>query len=70
MGTTFDRVMSEQGRKATWLAEQIGYSNALISRVRSGERAATPDFRRKAAAALRMSEDELFPEVTTAAEAA
>ena len=67
MGTTFDRLMNEQGRKATWLAEQIGYSSALISRIRSGERAATPDFRRKAAAALGVPEDELFPEVAATA---
>lgn len=60
MGTTFDRVMRE-GRKATWLAERTGYSNSLISKVRSGERTPTPEFRRKVAEALGMAEDELFP---------
>lgn len=67
MGTKFDRVMREQGRRATWLAERTGYSNALISRIRSGERAATPDFRRKVAEALGMSETDLFPEAEAAA---
>jgi transcriptional regulator with XRE-family HTH domain len=68
VGTTFDRVMREQGRKATWLSEQTGYSSALITRVRKGERTATPEFRAKVAAALEMDESELFPD--PAAEAA
>lgn len=68
VATKFDQVMREQGRKATWLAEQTGYSVALISYVRRGQRTATPDFRAKVAEALGMPEGELFTE--PAAEAA
>ena len=67
MGTKFDQVMEEQGRKATWLAEQTGFSSALISRVRSGERRPSPAFKRAAAKALEMTVDELFPETEQAA---
>ena len=67
MGTKFDQVMREQGRRATWLAERTGYSNALISKVRAGERTATADFRRKVADALEMDEADVFPEVAPTA---
>lgn len=69
MRTTFDRVMREQGRKATWLAEVIGVSPATVTRVRKGQRSPSPEFRAKAAAALEMDEVELFAE-PEAAEAA
>lgn len=69
MGTNFDRVMREQGRKATWLAERTGVSVSLITRIRKGQRSASPEFRRAAAAALAVPVEELFPE-PTAAEAA
>lgn len=68
MGTTFDRVMRAQGRKATWLAEVTGVSPATVTRIRKGQRSPSPEFRAKAAAALEVGEAELFPEV--AAEAA
>lgn len=68
MGTTFDRVMREQGRKATWLASVTGVSPATVTRIRKGQRSPSPDFRSKAAAALEVREAELFPE--DAAEAA
>lgn len=67
MGTTFDRVMREQGRKATWLAEVIGVSPATVTRVRKGQRTPSPEFRAKAAAALEMDESDLFPEPEAAA---
>lgn len=66
MGTTFDRVMREQGRKATWLAAITGVSPATVTRIRKGQRSASPDFRAKAAAALEMSEMDLFPEQAVA----
>lgn len=62
MATKFDQVMREQGRKATWLAEQTGYSSTLITRVRKGQRTATPEFRAAVAKALEMPESDLFPE--------
>jgi transcriptional regulator with XRE-family HTH domain len=68
VGTTFDRVMRAQGRKATWLAEQTGVSVSLVTRIRKGQRNPSAEFRAKAAAALEVGESELFPEV--AAEAA
>lgn len=67
MGTKFDQVMEEQGRKATWLAEQTGFSSALISRVRNGERRPTTAFKRAVAKALEMDESELFPDAEQAA---
>lgn len=63
----FDQVMREQGRKATWLAEVTGYSPSLITLIRKGERTATPDFRRKVAAALEMDEADLFEPESAAA---
>lgn len=62
MGSTFDRVMREQGRKATWLAERTGFSPSLITKVRKGERTATPEFRQAVAESLEMPADVLFPE--------
>lgn len=67
MGTTFDRVMREQGRKATWLAEVTGVSPATVTRIRKGQRTPSDAFKRSAAAALEMTVDELFPEPEQAA---
>lgn len=61
MGTTFDRVMRDQGRKATWLAEVTGVSPATITRIRKGQRTASTAFKAAAAAALEMKVEELFP---------
>lgn len=54
-------VMEQQGRKHVWLAEQTGVSPSLITRIMDGERTATPAFRREAAKALGVDEEELFP---------
>lgn len=67
MRSNFDRVMREQGRKATWLATATGYSSSLIAKVRKGERTATPDFQAAVATALGMPVEDLFPEPEQAA---
>lgn len=66
MGTTLDQVMRDQGRQGKWLARQTGVSMSLVTRIRKGQRTPTPEFRAKAAAALGVSEPDLFPEATAA----
>lgn len=67
MGTNFDQVMRQQGRKATWLAAVTGVSPATVTRIRKGQRNPSADFRARAAAALEMSEAELFPDLAAPA---
>ena len=67
MGTKFGRVMQEQGRRGTWMAEQTGVSPTFVTLVAQGKRKAPADFRRRAADALGVSEVELFPEAEAAA---
>lgn len=66
MGTTFDRVMREQGRQGRWMARQTGVSDALVTYIRKGERVPSPEFRRKAAEALGVDESVLFPDAEQA----
>jgi transcriptional regulator with XRE-family HTH domain len=67
VGTNFDQVMKQQGRKATWLASVTGVSPATVTRIRKGQRNPSPEFRAKAAAALEVDEAELFPELAAGA---
>lgn len=67
MGTSFDRVMREQGRRGVWMAEQTGVTPGFVTLVAQGKRKAPAEFRRRAAIALGVSEAELFPEAETAA---
>jgi transcriptional regulator with XRE-family HTH domain len=63
VGTKLAQVLTQQGRRRGWLAAQTGVSNALVTRIAQGERRPSPEFRQRAAAALGVPEDELFPEV-------
>jgi transcriptional regulator with XRE-family HTH domain len=54
-------VLASQERSASWLGRKCGKSPAYISRVISGERRPSADFRRRAAEALGVPEVILFP---------
>lgn len=53
-------VLRDQGRKQTWLADRIGYSDRHLNQVIRGTLPASPEFRRKCAEALGIAEDGLF----------
>lgn len=55
-------VLESQERSASWLARRCGKSPAYVSRVMSGTRRPSPDFRARAAEALGVPETLLFPE--------
>lgn len=59
--TTVERVLEQQGRKLTWLAEKAGVSISYASLMIAGKRPLTPEFRTAAAEALGVPEDVLFP---------
>lgn len=59
--------MEAQGRRHVWLAAAAGVSPSLVTRILDGERTPSPRFRRIAAEALHVPEDELFPEQAEAA---
>lgn len=59
--------MEQQGRRHVWLAELTGVSPSHVTRVMNGERQPGPEFRRIAAEALGVPEDELFPGTQSAA---
>lgn len=67
MGTKLSEVMEAGGRRYTWLAAQTGVDVSTAWRYAKGERTPTPEFRVRAAKALGMDEDELFPEIVPAA---
>ena len=54
-------VLEAQERTASWLARKTGKSPAYVSRVISGERNPSQDFRKRAAQALVVPESLLFP---------
>ena len=60
MAHRLSEVLSQQERSASWLARKTGKSPAYVSRVISGERRASEDFRRRAADALGVPESLLF----------
>jgi transcriptional regulator with XRE-family HTH domain len=55
-------VLGSQERTASWLARRCGKSPGYVSRVLSGTRRPSPDFRARAADALGVPEHILFPE--------
>jgi transcriptional regulator with XRE-family HTH domain len=59
--TTVERVLDQQGRKLTWLAEKAGVSVSYASLMIAGKRPLTDEFRAAAAEALGVPEDVLFP---------
>lgn len=54
------RVLVDQGRKQTWLAERVGCGKHHLNRVLRGRVPATAAFRASCAAALGLSEAVLF----------
>lgn len=56
-------VLQAQERTASWLARRAGKSPSYVTRVLSGERKPSADFRAKAAEALGVPEELLFDEV-------
>jgi transcriptional regulator with XRE-family HTH domain len=54
-------VLASQERSASWLGRKCGKSPAYVSRVISGERRPSADFRSRAAEALGVPEAILFP---------
>lgn len=63
MGHPLSAVLESQERTLAWLARKTGKSPSYVTRVISGERNASPDFKRKAAQALSVPEQMLFPDV-------
>lgn len=63
MGHRLSAVLEQQERSASWLARKTGKSPGYVSRVMSGERRPSPDFRARAALALNVPESLLFETV-------
>lgn len=63
MDTHLAEILDAQGRRRDWLAAQTGVSPSLVTMISRGQRSPSADFRRRAAEALGVPEDELFPEV-------
>lgn len=55
-------LIRERGLRFDWVADRMGISNSLLSRLLSGERRWTPEYRASLARALDVSEAELFGE--------
>lgn len=58
---TVERVLEQQGRTTAWLARKTGVSVSYAWLMLQGKRPLTPDFRSRAAEALGVPEDILFP---------
>lgn len=67
MGTKLAEVLEEQGRRRDWLAAQTGVSAPLVTLICQGKRRPSSRFQQRAAHALGLTTDELFPEVEKAA---
>jgi transcriptional regulator with XRE-family HTH domain len=65
--STVERVLEQQGRSITWLADKAGISVAYAWRMLRGERPVTAEFRKAAVEALGVPEDILFPTAGQAA---
>lgn len=55
-------VLDSQERSLSWLARKTGKSPSYITRVLNGERNPSPEFKAKAAEALGVPQQLLFPE--------
>ena len=53
--------LARRERSASWLARKTGKTPSYVSRVMSGERRPSEDFRERAAATLGVPESRLFP---------
>lgn len=65
-GTKLFEILEAQGRRQDWLAEQIGCSQSLVSKIKYGQRPIPTWFAERAAAVMGLPESVLFfgPEVT------
>lgn len=53
-------LLRQQGRRQTWLAQQIGYSQGYVYRVLQGVAEPAPVFRQRCSEVLGVPVDELF----------
>jgi transcriptional regulator with XRE-family HTH domain len=60
MATNLRETIDRQGRKVTWVAEQVGVSYALVSMIADGKRSASEDVAEAIAATLGHQVDDLF----------
>jgi hypothetical protein len=58
--TDLGAVIQRQGRKVTWLAEQVGVSHALISLIAAGRRSASARDAEAIARVLNVDMDDIF----------
>lgn len=56
-----ERVLEQQGRSMAWLARKAGVSVSYAWRMLNGERPLTTEFQERAAEALGVPQDILFP---------
>lgn len=65
-GTRLFEILAAQGRRQDWLAEQIGCSQSLVSKIKYGQRPIPVWFAERAAAVMGLPENVLFfgPDVT------
>lgn len=59
--TPLKRVLEEEGRKASWLARQVGVHPGSLQRWLDGTSVPTEENQRKVADALGRTVEELFP---------
>jgi transcriptional regulator with XRE-family HTH domain len=59
--TPTERILEQQGRSIAWLARKSGVSVSYAFRMLRGERPLTAEFQARAAEALGVPEDILFP---------
>lgn len=57
-------VMEVQGRRISWLGEQIGLKKSYLSLIKAGRRSFPDDKKAMAARALQMPEEALFRNAT------
>lgn len=60
MITALERILEHRGIKQHWLAQQLGISDAYLSRLLSGEKPWTPRLCAEASRVLMLPEDVLF----------
>jgi hypothetical protein len=54
------QILEHQGRTLRWLARRTGYSEDLLTAIRTGRRNATAEFRARCVDKLDLPEDVLF----------
>lgn len=65
--TPLQRVLTEEGRRQTWLADKVGIDKAHLSRIVNGLHVGDDDLKARIAETLGRTVDELFPPLSGAA---